>query len=145
MIGTSTRMRFVRWFATDGSGIPGQPQGDVGRRPLERRPRGDATGLRHKRHWSLVPRGSKMSKQLSERQYDLLRLVAVAGGDGARLIDLEMSARHGPSETTVRAELLDLAAAGFIEVDEDRGVGGTCAPTKRSRHLLEVRRSDYCR
>lgn len=78
-----------------------------------------------------------MSSVVSERQLRLLQVVDEGGESDARVIDLVMSTRHGPSESTVRAELLQLAAEGLVVVDEGRGVGGTWTLTAAGRQVIE--------
>ena len=70
------------------------------------------------------------------RQLQLLRVVHDGGERDARSIDITMSSRHGPSHATVRCELLELAGAGLVEVEGDRGVGGTWTLTPLGRDIL---------
>lgn len=76
-------------------------------------------------------------KAVNNRELLLLRVVEEIGVGDARSIDLVMSARYGPSQSTVRSELIELADAGLLQVDEERGVGGTWFLTALSHGLLE--------
>jgi len=79
-----------------------------------------------------------MEVERNDRTVHLLETVAEGGGEhDARVIDLLVSARFGPSETTVRSELRALAAEGLLELDESRGVGGTWALTAAGREILD--------
>ncbi len=66
------------------------------------------------------------SIHLSDRQLKLLGVVAEGGGDwDARWIDITVSARYGPSGTTVLRELKDLQNLGLVVRDDSHsGVGG---------------------
>jgi hypothetical protein len=75
---------------------------------------------------------------LSDRQVHLLEVVAEGGGSrDARQIDLTISSRHGPAETTVLRELEELESLGLVTHDLSRsGVGGKWSVTDLAQPYL---------
>ena len=67
-----------------------------------------------------------MSPNLTERQVEVLRIVALGNGEwDARRIDLAVDYRLGPGVSTVLAELEELGRLGFLVRDDSRGgMGG---------------------
>jgi hypothetical protein len=75
---------------------------------------------------------------LTERQVRLLRIVAEGGGKrDARQIDLTISSRYGPGQTTVLGELEELKLLGLVTTEKSRGgVGGRWAVTQKAQPYL---------
>ncbi|HEX3959168.1 MAG TPA: hypothetical protein VHZ03_21470 [Trebonia sp.] len=76
---------------------------------------------------------------LSDWQVKLLAVVAEGGGDwDARRIDLTVSSRYGPGESTVLRELEALQQLGLVARDDSRsGVGGRWKVTEIARPYIQ--------
>ena len=77
---------------------------------------------------------------LSDWQVKLLGVVAEGGGElDARQIDLRVSSRYSPGESTVLRELESLQRLGLVVRDDSRsGVGGRWKVTEAARPYIQL-------
>jgi DNA-binding GntR family transcriptional regulator len=80
--------------------------------------------------------GLKLSEQLKERIEE--RIAVGAYAPGARLDELELATEFGVSRTPIREALIQLSAAGFVEIRPRRGAIVAAVPPDRLREMFDV-------
>ena len=80
--------------------------------------------------------GQKLSEQLRERIEE--RVVTGVYRPGTRLDETDLAAAFGVSRTPIREALIQLAAAGVIEMRPRRGAVVAQIPPKRLQEMFEV-------